>query len=77
MTRDANKRKEWEKRNRYYIGANLMRSTDADIISYVEKKEAEGESKLGLVKRCIRTTMAIESADCTQKVIGDSESNQS
>ena len=31
-----------------------MRSTDEDILDFLEKKRKQGESKQGLIKRCIR-----------------------
>ena len=60
MTKDREKRKEWEKTNRVYIGVNLMRSTDGDIIEYIDQRVSEGETKLGTIKRCIRSTMDAE-----------------
>lgn len=54
MTRDRVKRRQWDEANTAFIGVRLMRSTDADIIGYVERKMEEGETKQGVVKRCIR-----------------------
>lgn len=51
---DKEKRSLWEKENKVFIGLNLMRSTDEDILDFLEKKRKQGESKQGLIKRCIR-----------------------
>ena len=60
MTRDPKKRKEWNNRNTRFIGVRLMNSTDADIIQYMDKKQEEGETKQGIIKRSLRKTMEDE-----------------
>ena len=54
MTRDYKRQSAWKKENQVYIGLTLSKTTDADIIGYVERKMEEGETKQGVVKRCIR-----------------------
>lgn len=60
MTRDQKKRREWDSLNTVLIGVRLMRTTDADIISYIENKVSEGETKQGVIKRSLRSTMEAE-----------------
>ena len=60
MTRDQKKRAEWDRKNTVLIGVRLMRSSDADIIEYIDSKSEKGESKQGVVKRCIRRAMELE-----------------
>ena len=60
MTRDQKKRREWDSLNTVLIGVRLMRTTDADIIGYIENKVSEGETKQGVIKRSLRSTMEQE-----------------
>lgn len=60
MTRDYRKQYEWRKVNTYYVGLTLNGRTDADIIEYIDSKSEKGESKQGVVKRCIRRAMELE-----------------
>ena len=57
MTRDDKKQYEWRKKKTVFLSANLNSNTDADIIEYIEDKASQGETKQGIIKRCIRTTM--------------------
>ena len=52
--RDYKKEYENDKKNKYFVGLNFSRSTDADIISYLDKKVEEGKSRLGIVKEALR-----------------------
>lgn len=61
MGRDKDHRREWEKENRLFIGINLMRSTDADIIGYIDKKTAEGHTRQGVVKDALRKAIEEDS----------------
>ena len=67
MGRDKENRKQWDKENTEFIGIRLMKSTDADIIEYIDKKTEEGETKQGVVKRCIRYAMQAEDADAKKE----------
>ena len=58
MTKDPKRRKEWESENRVYVGMFLMKSTDADIITYLDGCKSKGESRQGTIKRCIRSAIA-------------------
>jgi hypothetical protein len=42
--------REWEKKNKVFIGANLMRSTDGDIIDWIEKQT----NRQGAIKEALR-----------------------
>ena len=60
MTRDYKKQMEWKRKNQVFIGLSLSRSTDSDIIGYMDRKIAEGETKQGIIKRSLRNTMRDE-----------------
>ena len=60
MTRDKIKRAVWDRNNTVLIGVRLMRSTDADILEYIEDRIAAGETKQGIIKRSLRSTMQQE-----------------
>lgn len=47
---------EWSKENAVRISMKLMKSTDADILAYLEGKP----SKQGEIKRLVRLAMEIE-----------------
>ena len=57
MTRDMKNRAAWDKEHTMLVSVRLMKSTDADIVDYIEDKASQGETKQGIIKRCIRTTM--------------------
>ena len=60
MTRDYKKQYEWRKSKTVFIGLNLNNSTDSDIISYIEDRVSNGETKQGVIKRSLRSTMEAE-----------------
>ena len=60
VTRDYRKQAEWRKKNTAYIAVTLNNNTDADIISYIEEKVSKGETKQGVIKRSLRSTMEAE-----------------
>lgn len=60
MTRDYKKQNEWKRKNTVYIGIGLAKSTDSDIIEYIDQKVSEGETKQGVIKRSLRSTMDAE-----------------
>ena len=60
MTRDFKKQYEWKKDKTVFIGLNLNKATDSDIIGYIDKKQEEGETKQGIIKRSLRKTMEDE-----------------
>ena len=72
MTRDFKKQAEWRKSNTVFIGLNLNNRTDSDIIEYIDKKVAEGETKQGVIKRSLKQTMKDEG----YSVLSDSEEAQ-
>ena len=57
MTKDPIKRREWEKENRVFIGLNLMKSTDADIIDYIDEETQSGKTKQGVIKDSLRASI--------------------
>lgn len=56
MTTEA--RKQWEKENKMFYGINLQRSTDSDIISYLDTVKQNGGSIQGAFKEAIRYYLA-------------------
>lgn len=60
MTRDYRKQAEWRKQNTIAISVNLNSNTDSDIISYIEDRVSNGETKQGVIKRSLRSTMEAE-----------------
>ena len=56
MTTEA--RKQWEKENKMFYGINLQRSTDSDIISYLDTVKQNGGSIQGAFKEAIRFYLA-------------------
>ena len=60
MTRDYKKQAAWRKNNTIAISVNLNSKTDADIIGYIEEKVSAGETKQGVIKRSLRSTMQAE-----------------
>lgn len=61
--RDRKKEYAWNKENKVFIGLSLMKTTDNDIIEYLDNKQKNGESKQGTVKRCIRYAMECEEVE--------------
>lgn len=57
MARDYKKQAAWKRANQVYIGLALSKSTDADIVDYMDQKIQEGETKQGIIKRSLRHTM--------------------
>ena len=45
---ESDARKEWTKKNTVHLGIKLQRSTDSDILSYLEGKSTQAEIKKGL-----------------------------
>lgn len=54
MTRDFKKQYQWRKEKTVYIGINLNKGTDSDIIDYLDTKQEQGQSKQGLIKEALR-----------------------
>ena len=63
MTRDFKKQYEWKRKNNVYIGLGLSKTTDADIIEYIEDRVEAGETRQGIIKRSLRSTMRVEGYD--------------
>jgi len=53
-------RKQWEKEKKVKFSLNLQKSTDKDIIEYLEAKKSEGITVNGLVKDSLRLLMKQE-----------------
>ena len=51
---DSESKKEWMRKNKIILTIGLMRTTENDIISHLEKQE----NKSGYIKRLIREDMA-------------------
>lgn len=47
-------RKVWEKEKKERITLNLQKSTDKDIIDFLDRKVSEGATKNGLIKEGLR-----------------------
>ena len=45
---ESDARKEWTKKNTVHLGIKLQRSTDADILSYLDGKSTQAEIKKAL-----------------------------
>lgn len=58
--RDRKKEYAWNKENKVFVGLSLMRSTDSDIISFLDNKVEEGKSKQGAIKEAIREKISRE-----------------
>lgn len=63
MARDRKKEYEWNKENKVFIGLSLMRSTDSDIIGYLDKEVAAGKSRQGVIKEALREKISRETYD--------------
>ena len=73
MTKDYKKAYQWNRENKVFIGLSLSKSTDADIIGYIESKQEAGESKQGTVKKCIRYAMAAEEREELSEIAEDTD----
>jgi hypothetical protein len=51
-------RKQWEKENKVFYGINLLKSTDIDIITYLDTVKQNGGSVQGAIKEAIRSYLA-------------------
>jgi len=51
-------RKQWEKENKVFYGINLLKSTDIDIITYLDTVKQNGGSVQGTFKEAIRSYIA-------------------
>lgn len=60
MARDRKKEYEWNKENKVFIGLSLMRSTDSDIIGYLDKEISKGKSRQGVIKEALREKISRE-----------------
>lgn len=54
MARNKENDKAWRKENTVFIGLSLMKSTDSDIIGYLDKEVAAGKSRQGVIKEALR-----------------------
>lgn len=53
-------RQEWEKKNRVVFSICLQRSTDSDVLDYIDDVIKDGQSRNGLIKDALREKMARE-----------------
>ena len=60
MTRDYKKQAEWKKKNQVYIGVSLSKTTDGDIIEYIESEVEKGKTRQGVVKDSLRQSIRIK-----------------
>ena len=54
QNRDKINEKRWRKENTTAVTINLLKTTDADIISFLDKEIAKGKSKQGVFKEALR-----------------------
>ena len=54
QNRDKENDKAWRKANKVSFTLNLMRSTDSDIIRYLDSKVHQGQSRQGVIKEALR-----------------------
>ena len=54
MARDRKKEYEWNKENKVFIGLSLMRSTDRDIIDFLDSQGKQGKTRQGVIKEALR-----------------------
>ena len=57
----------WKRQNTVYIGLNLFKTTDADILAFVEKQK----SKQGFIKAAIRYYIANGCPEITKEEADD------
>nr|WP_321298353.1 hypothetical protein [uncultured Sphaerochaeta sp.] len=55
---DKELRKTWEKNNKVFYGINLLKSTDSDIIDYLDTVKQNGGSIQGTLKEALRFFLA-------------------
>lgn len=58
--RDKKNEKAWRKANKISFTVNLMKSTDKDIIDYLDREVAAGKSRQGVIKEAIREKISRE-----------------
>ena len=63
QNRDKDNDRAWRKANTLLVGVNLLRSTDKDIIDYLEHETAKGKSKQGIFKQALREKISRETYD--------------
>ena len=54
LARDRKKEYEWNKENKVFIGLSLMRSTDRDIIDFLDSQGKQGKTRQGVIKEALR-----------------------
>lgn len=60
MTRDYKKQYLWNKENKITFSVVLSRSTDADIVDFLEDKQKQRISRNALIKKALRDQMLAE-----------------
>lgn len=59
--KESDAKKKWQKENTVLVGIKLQKSTDKDILDYLEQREKNGLSKSGAFKEALRLMMQQES----------------
>lgn len=59
--KESDAKKKWQKENTVLVGIKLQKSTDKDILDYLEQREKSGLSKSGAFKEALRLMMQQES----------------
>lgn len=67
MTRDYKKQAEWKRANQVYIGLALSKTTDCDIIEYIEAEVNKGKTRQGVIKDSLRKTIKEKHEDVEGK----------
>lgn len=75
MTRDFKKQYLWNKENKLTFSVVFSRSTDADIIGYLEDKQKQRISRNALIKKALREQMRAEGYKVKVEGLEDEESN--
>lgn len=60
MTRDFKKQYQWMKENKVFVSLGLMKSTDSDIIQFLEDRKKQGQARNALIKKALRDMMKAE-----------------
>lgn len=60
MTRDYKKQYLWNKENKITFSVVFSKSTDADIVEYLDDKQKQRISRNALIKKALRNQMLAE-----------------
>lgn len=68
MTRDYKKQYLWNKENKLTFSVVFSKTTDADIVSYIDDKQKQRISRNALIKKALRNQMAVEGYKINEEV---------